>query len=185
MTFQDGVNGTNGINGGFENRFSTLKGCREALDTLKSLAQGQIPNECIPLVGKVNFDTVNDDSPYFPCPLKETEAISALKAVEAGVAASIANLIYGEQERKMTVDIERATCFLFSTYLCMVRGMNKADPKVKACLKGLCELSPTKSNPNGSKTPISYTLNQSFTVDSQPTYTRRKIPGNTFIFMDR
>jgi hypothetical protein len=126
------VNGTNGS----KSAFSTVEGCSAALKALLHLTQDEVPKESLPLIDTVAFKSVNDGSPYFPCPLKETEAISALKAVEAGVAASIANLVYGERQRRVTVDVERATCFLFSAYLCTVRGMNKSNPSVKSCLKG-------------------------------------------------
>src|ERR1700761_6416602 len=110
--------GTNGTSG---HEYSTLQGTQEALSALLPLTQDEIPKDARPLIGKVDFKSINDGSPYFPCPLKETEAISALKAVEAGVAASIANLVFGGKERLMTVDVERATCFLFSASLCTVR----------------------------------------------------------------
>ncbi|OCL08686.1 alpha-methylacyl-CoA racemase [Glonium stellatum] len=108
---------------------------RNSLQVLLQLAKGQIPQECYPLITSVDFTTANTGSPYFPSPFKQTEATSALKAVEAGVAAAIADLAYGEQKRKMVVDLERASAFLFSTYLATVGGMNKAHPNVKTLLK--------------------------------------------------
>lgn len=71
-----------------------------------------------------------------PCPFKETEATSALKAVEACVAAAIADLRFSSKRRKIDVDTERATCFLFSAYLSTVDGMDKANPNVLSRLKG-------------------------------------------------
>jgi hypothetical protein len=70
--------------------------------------------------------------------LKENEATGALKAVEAGIASAIADLALGKQERRATVDLERASCFLFSTYLATIGGYDKGNPKSKALLKGTC-----------------------------------------------
>lgn len=88
------------------------------------------------MADNVKFATENTRGPYFPCPLKETETIGALKAVEAAVAAGIANERYGNQDRQLIVDLERASCYLFATYICTVKGMTKGDPNVKAVLKG-------------------------------------------------
>lgn len=113
-----------------------LTGTRSALEQLLSKAQGNLPEESLAHISKIHFSTANTGSPYFPSPLKQTEAISALKAVEAGVAASIADLKDGPAGRKIDVDLERATAFLFSTYLATLGGMDKANPKVKKLLKG-------------------------------------------------
>jgi hypothetical protein len=42
----------------------------------------------------------------------------------------------GATSRSINVDLERATAFLFSTYLATVGGMDKSNPKVKKLLKG-------------------------------------------------
>lgn len=147
-----GVNGVNGtdkirrMNGGTDARYCILEETRKVLKELLCLARGQIPQECLPLINQVDFKTSNTGTPYFPVPLRESEALTALKAVEAGVAASIADLIYGEKRRRIVVDIERATCFLFSAYLCTVCGMQKGEPKVKSCLKDT-DLLQAQSNP--------------------------------------
>ncbi|KAF2476916.1 alpha-methylacyl-CoA racemase [Lindgomyces ingoldianus] len=112
-----------------------LEGTQAALKHLLARSNGQLPEECLPHIANVDFQTANTGSPYFPSPLKQTEAISALKAVEAGVAAAIADLSVGGKERNITVDLERASAFLFSTYLATVGGMDKAHPKVKTLLK--------------------------------------------------
>ncbi|KAF2634879.1 CoA-transferase family III [Massarina eburnea CBS 473.64] len=112
-----------------------LDGTRLALDHLLAQADGQLPKECLSHIKNVDFSTANTGSPYFPSPLKQTEAISALKAVEASVAASIADLSDEVRKRSINVDLERASAFLFSTYLATVGGMDKANPKVKKLLK--------------------------------------------------
>lgn len=131
--------GTVTPNGHSKDTYSMEAETRKSLGSLLQLAKTQIPAECRDIIEKrTTFTTANTGSPYFPCPFKETEATSALKAVEAGMAAAIADLVYGEKERKITVDLDRASSFLFSAYLSTVDGMNKAHPKVKSILKGMC-----------------------------------------------
>lgn len=130
-------NGTCTTEGGtLSSNYSMLGETQKALDTLLKVAKSEIPSECIPLVKNVQFTTENTGTPDFPCPFKETEATGALKAVEAGIASAIAGLLLGEKERSAVVDLERASCFLFSTYLATVGGYDKANPKAKTLLKG-------------------------------------------------
>lgn len=113
-----------------------LAGTRAALQQLLDKAKGNLPGECLSHIASIHFSTANTGSPYFPSPLKHTEAITALKAVEAGVAATIAQLSAGGPvQRNINVDLERATAFLFSTYLATVGGFDKSSPKVKHLLK--------------------------------------------------
>lgn len=127
----------NASNGGAHHDNALLTGTRVALEQLLTKAKDHLPAECLPHISNLDFSTANTGSPYFPSPLKQTEAISALKAVEAGVAATIADLKDGPKDRHINVDLERATAFLFSTYLATVGGMDKAHPKVKSLLKGI------------------------------------------------
>ncbi|TID24464.1 alpha-methylacyl-CoA racemase [Venturia nashicola] len=115
--------------------YSMLGETRSALKILLQVAKSQIPPECVPLVKGVQFATENTGTPVFPCPFKETEATGALKAVEAGIASAIARLFWGEEEKRAVVDLERASCFLFSTYLATVGGFDKANAKAKTLLK--------------------------------------------------
>ncbi|KAH7070520.1 CoA-transferase family III domain-containing protein [Paraphoma chrysanthemicola] len=137
MTPYLGVEGpTNGHNGtGAHDDNTLLAGTRTALQHLIAKAKQQLPVESLPHIANVEFATANTGSPYFPSPLKQTEAISALKAVEAGVASAIADLKDGTTNRSINVDLERATAFLFSTYLATVGGLDKANPKAKKLLK--------------------------------------------------
>lgn len=113
-----------------------LVGTTAALEQLLTKAKDNLPEESLPHIANVKFSTANTGSPYFPSPLKQTEAISALKAVEAGVASAIANLQDAQKPRGIAVDLERATAFLFSTYLATVGGFDKSDPRAKKLLKG-------------------------------------------------
>ena len=171
-----GMTGTNGTNGP---RCLMLDETQKSLQLLLRLAKGQIPQECYALITNVDFTTANTGSPYFPSPFKQTEAISALKAVEAGVAAGIANLAYGERERKMVVDWERASAFLFSAYLATVGGMNKAHPNVKTLLKGKAYSRHTRQYQLILfKIPISSKLSQSSTAGSQRISTKQRTLAN-------
>ena len=123
-------------NGTTSRRYSMRKETQQALQKLLQLAKGQIPLECRQLIADASFTSSNTDSPDFPCPFKETEAAGALKAVEGGIAAAIANLRYGVQARSITVNLQRASCFLFSTYVATVGGYDKGNPKSRTLLKG-------------------------------------------------
>ena len=126
----------NGHANGSPNVYTLLNGTKSALEQLLVKAKDNLPEEALPHISRIHFSTANTGSPYFPSPLKQTEAITALKAVEAGVASAIADLQDGGKTRSIDVDLERATAFLFSTYLATVGGMDKAHPKVKKLLKG-------------------------------------------------
>ncbi|KNG48515.1 CoA-transferase family III [Stemphylium lycopersici] len=112
-----------------------LSGTKSALEQLLTKAKDNLPEESLPHIANTRFSTANTGSPYFPSPLKQTEAISALKAVEAGVASAIADLHDDQRQRNVAIDMERATAFLFSTYLATVGGLDKANPQVKKLLK--------------------------------------------------
>ncbi|KAI4665911.1 uncharacterized protein J4E78_003376 [Alternaria triticimaculans] len=112
-----------------------LAGTTAALEQLLTKAKDNLPKESLPHIANVKFSTANTGSPYFPSPLKQTEAISALKAVEAGVVSAIADLQDAQTPRGIAVELERATAFLFSTYLATVGGFDKSDARAKKLLK--------------------------------------------------
>jgi hypothetical protein len=132
---QTGPNGSLESNG--TTSYSMLEETKKALESLLKLAKCQIPLECQQVIRDVTFTTANTGTPDFPCPFKETEAAGALKAVEAGIASSIANLSLGPEKRKATVDLERASAFLFSTYLATIGGFNKGQSQSQALLKSM------------------------------------------------
>ena len=78
----------------------------------------------------------DSDRVYFPIPFKETETASALKGVEGGVAGALAEIKTGRHSGKITVNLEKATSFLFQSYLATVGGLGKLDDGIKAKLKG-------------------------------------------------
>ncbi|RFU78000.1 l-carnitine dehydratase [Trichoderma arundinaceum] len=77
------------------------------------------------------------DQPYFPIPFKETETTAALKAIEASIASLLADTRQGgvPSERKIVVNLEKTTAFLFQAYLARVGGYGKLDKEVKSLLK--------------------------------------------------
>ncbi len=118
--------------------YSMRDECQRVLERLLQLASDQIPDEFGKHINDVTFSTSTDSNVvYFPCPFKETEAASGLKAIEGIVAAAIADLRYpSTKSRKIDVNLERATCALFAAYLSTVDGMDKTHPAVRTKLKG-------------------------------------------------
>ena len=119
--------------------YSLKDGTAGALNALLQTSEQQIPKAFIDQVDKVGFRSIEKEGRIsLPCPFKETEANSALKAVEAGAVAALTDLRYGQSDRTISVDFERAACFLFAAYISTVDGMGKADPNVKSKLIGSC-----------------------------------------------
>jgi len=73
--------------------------------------------------------------PTIPTPWKETEAITAFKALEAATAIALGKLRFGFYETG-TVDADHATVFLFMNYLSSIDGYGKWDAKSVERLKG-------------------------------------------------
>lgn len=118
--------------------YSVITGSKEATQNLLHATSGQIPQEILKHLENVTYTTATDGTQiYFPCPFKETEATVALKSIEASVVAAIADLRYGEQKRKIEINLEKTATFLFSTYIATIAGMNKQHPDVKSKLKGI------------------------------------------------
>jgi len=119
-------------------RYSLKNGAAIALDSLLQVSFHEIPNEFRYHAKKVNFCSIDGEGRIsLPCPVKETEAVSALKAVEAGAIAALTDLRYDHQDRNITLDLERAATFLFAAYISTVGGMGKGDPNVKSKLIGI------------------------------------------------
>jgi hypothetical protein len=116
--------------------YSPKAEAQRILDLLLQLKQElQLPDGVEDKVKDFEF-TTEKDQVYFPIPFKETETTAALKAVEALVASSIADLRFGKRQRHIEVNLEQTTCFLFQTYLATIDGLGKYSPGVKSKLKG-------------------------------------------------
>lgn len=128
---------TNGVR--VNSEYSVLDGARKPTEVLRKLAADQLPPSSLHHLENVTLTTATDGTQiYFPCPFKETEALVALKSVEASVVAALADLRFphNEQKRRIEIDLERTATFLFSTYIATIGGLGKQDPKVKSKLKG-------------------------------------------------
>lgn len=121
------------------NRYSVLDGARKATGAVRMLAAQQLSPSILQHLDEVTLTTATDGSQiFFPCPFKETEALVALKSIEASVAAAIARERFPQDEpkRKIEIDLERTAAFGFSTYIATIGGLGKQDVKVKSKLKG-------------------------------------------------
>ena len=110
--------------------YSSLNSTWKAIESL--LNEAKLPSEVTSLVSRTTF--TNESTPILPCPFRQLEAAAALKAIEAAVANAIGKARFG-YEQDVSIDLQHATLFLFSTYLATVDGMGKQDPKVKEKLK--------------------------------------------------
>ena len=129
------------VNGYTSPPYSVIDGCKHGTEALRKAAGEQLPPELLQHIKDVTLVTATDGTQiYFPCPFKETEAAVALKTIEACAVAAIADLRYGEQRRKIEVNLEQTATFLFSTYIATIAGLGKQDPNVKSKLKGVFQL---------------------------------------------
>lgn len=137
LTNSETMTQTNGIR--TSSRYSVLDGARKATGALRKVAAEQLSPSILQHLEAVTLTTTTDGTQiYFPCPFKETEALVALKSVEASVAAAIAAERFNqdESERKIEIDLERTAAFGFSTYIATIGGFGKQDARVKSKLKG-------------------------------------------------
>ena len=118
-------------------QYSLMDGTADALTTLLQVSKKELSKEFSDRITGVSFQSIEGEGRIsLPCPFKETEAVSALKAVEAGAIAALTDLRYGYKERSITVDLERAATFLFAAYVSTLDGMGKGDPNAKSKLIG-------------------------------------------------
>jgi hypothetical protein len=116
--------------------YSPVREAERIFNLLCSQAERlSLPSSFAETKRNVVFQSASDRI-YFPIPFKETETASALKGVEGGVASALAELKTGRRDGKITVDLEKATSFLFQSYLATVGGLGKLDKGVRAKLKG-------------------------------------------------
>ncbi|KAL2019667.1 hypothetical protein VTK56DRAFT_9286 [Thermocarpiscus australiensis] len=113
--------------------YSVVRGAQQALKSLCTICRSELPESIFPLARTVEITSTlgEGDGVHFPTPLKEQDAATAIKALEASLAAAIANLRYGTESRKIQVDVDKVSAFLMSAYLTTLDGMDKTDPRVK------------------------------------------------------
>ncbi|KAM4065651.1 coA-transferase family III domain-containing protein [Hirsutella rhossiliensis] len=127
--------------------YSSTAESSRIFDLLFTLVDGvSLPPETQAKKVDISF-TASRDQPYFPVPFKETEVAAALKAVEGSAAALLADQANGtEKSRKITVNLEKTTAFLFQAYLAKIGGLGKLDADVKSLLKDT-DILQAQSNP--------------------------------------
>lgn len=111
---------------------------KQALHSLIQSSRSQLPGPFIDHARNTAFlhGTIGDVV-CFPCPLQEQEAAAALKALEGGAVAAIANLIEASSgERSVEVHLDRVTCFLMSAYLVTINGKGKHDVGIENFVRG-------------------------------------------------
>ncbi|EPE02623.1 caib baif family enzyme [Ophiostoma piceae UAMH 11346] len=114
--------------------YSSLEETRRALALVLSLVT--LPKSVDRILRSQTTFTANCDLPYFPIPLKESETTSALKAIEAAFAVALHNLRDASlADRKIVINHEKTTAFLFQAYLAKVGAYGKLDKEVKQYLK--------------------------------------------------
>ncbi|KAG6034220.1 hypothetical protein E4U41_006652 [Claviceps citrina] len=121
--------------------YSSIEESSTALAFVVSLLdETSLPQQARRKCDNVEF-TGARDKPYFPIPFKETELSAALKAIEACIASSLADEKFGHEvgNRRLVVNLEKTTAFLFQAYLARVGGLGKLDKDVKYFLKDLLQ----------------------------------------------
>jgi len=117
----------------------------QALDQLVASC-GELPDDFLVHRQNVVFSTqgLKTDTVHFPCPLREQEAMLAIKAVEACAAAAIADLKANRagtrqhsHGRQIMVDADKTSCFLMSAYLTTVDNMGKQHVDVMSKVPGM------------------------------------------------
>ena len=115
--------------------YDTVAQSREIFARLLQDPKLDIPSEIKSLAGQVDVHGVGG-YPTIPSPWRETEAITAVKAVEAATVLALAKLRYpSSPPQTAQVDTDHATIFLFLSYLSTINGYGKWDPQSLAHLK--------------------------------------------------
>lgn len=113
--------------------YSVVTGASAALEDLVAKCGREVPETALKTVPDVNFYSSTDkgDVVLFPCPLKEQEAVAAIKGLESRMASAIAELRFRKAAGDIHVDMMKVTCFMASAYITTVDGLTKADESVK------------------------------------------------------
>ena len=116
--------------------YSVVEGASVALKDLVAKCGTEIPEEALGYVRDVNYysSTEDGDVVLFPCPLKEQEAVAAIKGLESRMASAIAELRFEKAAGDIHVDVMKVACFMASAYITTVDDLTKADANVKDTL---------------------------------------------------
>ncbi len=117
---------------------------KRLFESLLNSKRCPLPKSAKKFARSVSFSNPSNYEHILPCPLKQIETISALKGVEACIAALICQERYGNRvistynydpdinggfnssgTIKLSVDVQNALMFLFMTYLSSIDGLGK------------------------------------------------------------
>lgn len=109
----------------------------DALASLITIVGKEFPPGFLDIAAHIKFTAPLGDDTYFPSPHKEQEAVASIKALEGLAVSALANLRQQRRARRnIEVDMCKIACFLMSSYLCTINGMDKAHPKVRWKIPG-------------------------------------------------
>lgn len=85
---------------------------------------------------EVNFmsSIYKGEDVLFPCPLKQQDAVGAIKGLEALMASALAKLRFDQDPAVISVDMMKVACFISSAYITTVDGYGKGKKEVKRFL---------------------------------------------------
>ncbi|KAK6462784.1 CoA-transferase family III domain-containing protein [Scheffersomyces coipomensis] len=104
-----------------------------------------LPDDIAALGSEVKFYNESNQLTV-PCPLKQTELISALKGIESVLALKLSKIRF-ESSNTAKIDLQHALLFLFSTYCSSVNGYFKGDKKEVAKYLKKTDLNEAQSDP--------------------------------------
>ena len=120
--------------------YSVTKGASAALGALLDKCRTELPQGAL---DNINLDEVEfitslgeGDAVLFPCPLKQQDAVGAIKALEACMAKALAQLQDSDRQGCISVDMMKVACFISSAYITTVNSYSKADGEVRRYLPG-------------------------------------------------
>ncbi|KAI0971064.1 CoA-transferase family III [Xylaria arbuscula] len=112
--------------------YSISRNACRTVETLLQTSRSEMPVEFSLYARDIVFDSysVTGDSVCIPCPLRQQEAFAGLKGLEGCAVAAIADLQRKDYRGRITVNLERVTCFLMSAYITTLDGLDKHNPKI-------------------------------------------------------
>ncbi|CAM1505392.1 Fc.00g110290.m01.CDS01 [Cosmosporella sp. VM-42] len=113
--------------------YSVKEGARKAFANLLERCCPQLPEGYVHRVNHVDFITFHHTAnfPVFPCPLKEQEAVVAVRALEGVAVAALADVHSPLRQRRISVDVSKAALSLMSAYVTTLDGLGKGDSRIR------------------------------------------------------
>ena len=113
--------------------YSTLSESKTAFRNLLADEKLPLSPEIRVLASRIKIHG-EEDWPVIPTLWRETEAITALKSLEAVIAIALGKIRY-DLDQTAEIDMDHATIFLFMSYLSTIDGFGKWDPRSVERLK--------------------------------------------------